>query len=440
MKTWGIIFIGLFLIVHCEYISKLQLNSVQSDVILKKETAFTAPSLIQLHTDDLLLSYSENDSLAGHIYFMTSSNQGRSWKNSETVIHTNWYCDPVHLLQIKDHLILLHFSMFRSDDLGSAGVFLVYSYDYGKSFTVPRKISTDVLFPCKDAGNMLELDHGKLLLPVTVQRDSNLQELGILSSIDRGETWEYNPFFNHMNIAFQSPSWVQLENGHLLCQLESEDHEIVFQTLSDDGGQTWSDPVPTQIYGKSAELLSSKNGTLFSVYQDNSPEGISLLYSYNRGRIWQNETAIYSVKNHSGLVAIEMKNSQLYFLTRNKIDSVFQICHFSFQPLIPESPSGFSAAKQEKKIKLRWNPIADAHYYLVYKSVKDSLKFADKNLIVGSASQNSFVDTDIRENEDYFYGVQAIYGQGPSVGTACGQSTLSKIIHIQRKTEEANDF
>lgn len=440
MKKWGIIFIGLFFVIQCDYLSQFKIGSSSSEIIIENKIDFSMPSLIKLHTDDLLLSYSVNDSTAGRIQFKTSNHQGQAWKESKAVINTTWPCGPTHLIQIKDHLILLHFTLYRAEISGSAGIFLVYSYDYGKSFTVPRKISTDILFPCHDSGNMLELQNGKLLIPVSVQRDSALQELGMLSSDDRGETWKYHPFFQHMNIAFENPSWIQLNNGRILCQLESKDHSMIYQTLSEDQGATWSDPVPTQIYGQSAELFLNESGAIFSVFQDDTPSGISCLTSFDFGQSWQNECSVYFEKNYLGLTGVECKANAFRLIAKYSYEDKYLLKQIPFNLIVPRAPKGFSADVKEETIQLRWNKISEAHYYLVYKSVKDSLKAPEARLIVGSTSENSFVDKDMRHGEEYFYGIQSVYGKGPLVETAGGLSALSEIIHIQTKIEEKNEF
>ncbi len=440
MKTWGFFSLCLLIFVHCDMLSEFQLKSFKNEIILKQEAALSAPALILLHNQNLLLAYSVQDSTAGEIKFMSSDNKGNTWKLSETSIKTAWHSSRPHLCQINDNLILLHFTMFHSDSQQPAGCFLVYSYDYGRTFTVPRKISTDILYPCETAGDMLELQNGKLLIPVLVHRDENLVEPGLLSSTDRGETWKYSSFFRHMDMAFMSPSLVLLNNGDILCQLESENHRMLFQTLSQDGGETWHEPVPVQIYGDASEIFMLPSGILLSVYQDETPPGMSVITSFNSGKTWQDEMPLHSQNTYRGLSGVLLEDNLLYFAGQFQADNYSYYEIFHYQPLSVDAPKGFSAAAQDSLIKLRWNAIPEAHYYQIFKSINDSLVSPEPQLLIASTSENMVTDRQIRSGETYFYGIRAVYGEGPLVENSGGQSPLSQIIHIQIKTEETNDF
>ncbi len=439
MRIRGIFLFSLLIFIHCEMLSEFQLKPSKKEIILKQEETISVPALIQLHNQNLLLAYSVKDSTAGQIKFMSSDNKGDTWKSSETIIKTAWHSSRPHLCQIKDNLILLHFTMFRDNLQEPAGCFLVYSYDYGRTFTVPRKISTDILYPCETSGDMLELENGKLLIPVLVHRDENLSEPGLLSSIDRGETWKYVSFFQHMDIAFMSPSLVLLNNDDVLCQLESDSHPMLFQTISLDGGETWHEPVPVQIYGDASDVFMLPSGILLSVYQDETPPGISASYSFNAGKTWQDEVPLYPENNYRGLSGITLEDNSLYFAGQFQTDTYSYFKVFKYQPLSIIAPKGFSATAQDSLIKLRWNAIPDAHYYQVFKSVNDSLSAPDPQLLIESTSKNDFTDRDIRPGEIYFFGIRAVYGEGPLIENSGGQSALSQIIQIQIKTEAIND-
>lgn len=157
---------------------------------------------------------------------------------------------------------------------------------------VLRRISTDgglswgdahVLIPETDAGGVfvrqpvIALSSGRLLLPVfhcvkiegrkwVGDRDYS----GVMISDDDGETWRESVVPDslgcvHMNIVVR-------EDDSLVALYRSRWADFVYRSVSTDGGDTWSAPVPTELpnNNSSVQAVGLDDGRLALVYNHSS--------------------------------------------------------------------------------------------------------------------------------------------------------------------------
>ena len=92
------------------------------------------------------------------------------------------------------------------------------------------------------------------------------------------------------------PHAVLLPNGRILCHFRAENAETklftVFQTVSDDGGKTWTKP--KQLLGDTGgappHLLCTGDGKIISVYAKRvKPQKILAMVSLDEGKTWQTD-------------------------------------------------------------------------------------------------------------------------------------------------------
>ncbi len=101
------------------------------------------------------------------------------------------------------------------------------------------------------------------------------------------------------------PYTVQTPGGRLICHIRTEPNFSTYQSVSDDGGATWS--VPRALVGPrggaASHLLYHSSGVLIAAYTHREqPYGIKLMLSVDNGESWETEHWLYtnSISNDLG--------------------------------------------------------------------------------------------------------------------------------------------
>jgi len=110
-------------------------------------------------------------------------------------------------------------------------------------------------------------------------------------SRDGGHTWrETREIARSAEMSFHEPALAHLANGRLLCHLRTEPNDgggYLYQVVSDDNGETWSDPERTPIWGYPADIVQLPDGRVLSVYgYRREPYGIRACLSDDCGDTW----------------------------------------------------------------------------------------------------------------------------------------------------------
>jgi hypothetical protein len=114
----------------------------------------------------------------------------------------------------------------------------------------------------------------------------------ICVSHDQGRTWpEIKEIARHEELYFVEPAMVLAASGRLVCHLRNcRQTGHLWQVVSDDGGETWSAPEMTPIWGHPAHLVCLGDGRLLSVYgHRRDPIGIRACVSKDEGNTWDYE-------------------------------------------------------------------------------------------------------------------------------------------------------
>jgi hypothetical protein len=87
-------------------------------------------------------------------------------------------------------------------------------------------------------------------------------------SRDGGHTWrETREIAAHPEIYFVEPTLIRLQSGRLLCHMRNcQQTGHLWQVASDDGGETWSEPSMTPMWGYPAHIVQLGDGRVLSVY------------------------------------------------------------------------------------------------------------------------------------------------------------------------------
>ena len=126
--------------------------------------------------------------------------------------------------------------------------------------------------------------------------------ISVWVSSDEGMTWskrgELSPPEGTNWNNFHEPHVVELDNGRLIGIIRAQGPEVayhftMYQSISDDGGRTWSDMVPLGVCGSPPHLIKHSSGALVLVYGRRAePFGERALVSRDNGETWEDDYII----------------------------------------------------------------------------------------------------------------------------------------------------
>ena len=117
----------------------------------------------------------------------------------------------------------------------------------------------------------------------------------ICVSRDGGHTWtETRQIAAHSEYSFVEPAMIRLASGRLVCHMRNGGQtKHLWQVVSDDGGESWSEPEMTPMWGFPAQLVQLSDGRVLSVYgHRREPYGIRACVSRDNGNIWDYDDEI----------------------------------------------------------------------------------------------------------------------------------------------------
>ena len=177
------------------------------------------------------------------------------------------------------------------------------SFDNGRSFGPIHKI------PASSPHGPVGTRDGKLLwvgrLRMSKEVDEYLSEGIYTFVIDPSDgTYEVrgkipNPRGNE-NYHPCEPYAIELDDGRYLChfRVQVKDGGVftTFQSVSDDGGYTWSEPemILSITGGAPAHIMKHSSGALISTYGERmAPYGVKAMFSYDNGKTWDTDNWVY---------------------------------------------------------------------------------------------------------------------------------------------------
>ena len=108
------------------------------------------------------------------------------------------------------------------------------------------------------------------------------------------------------NIVLNEPHMLELPDGKLICQIRGENAELfnggdetmftVFQSVSADGGKTWTEPemLLDLTGGAPPHLIQLSSGAIVSTYsRRKQPYGIMAMVSLDGGETWEKDLRLY---------------------------------------------------------------------------------------------------------------------------------------------------
>ena len=440
----------IILIYGCEKIDALRYGEKRSVIVYSTESFASSPDAVQLKSGELMVVFNErSDSTAldGNILRTTSTDCGKTWSLPDTIVDTAWDCRDPSVTQLRDGLILVNFTQSNYDaqdeDRFPMGCFTVRSFDNGKSFTAPRKVSLEIFDWISTSAPVVELENGTLLLPAYGGRDGGPGSAFVVVSKDGGESWNDVFMITEDEAYFKNPCLIQLADKRLICLLEiSGEGYGIYQSISEDQGMTWSRPERMGIGGREPDILISQDGTLLCVFQDYWPRGISCVRSYDYGRTWEQKKVLAStdVLNVSPCLT-HLKDGRLFVcygyddMKQMDSDASRTIKGILFNLPKPETPGGFNASFEgDEGVRLRWNPVKGAFYYVVYRDSaahfvpRSGYPFQGNG--IASPTESWFTDVHVDTGKTYFYRITAVVGRGELKSGTGSESDPSESVEV----------
>ncbi len=183
---------------------------------------------------------------------------------------------------------------------------IAFSDDEGKTYTLPTPVIDTPHGPCAlSDGSVLWVGKlkndaeanadGKPIKACKIHPDGTCEIIGAIDGVhcngEKQGVWE--------------PHAIQLEDGRIICHIRvhtmnksSVDGDLftVYQSVSEDGGRTWTKPEPVLVPkdGAPAHIIKHSSGTLISLYGRRAmPFGIKAMFSKDNGKTWDINNDIY---------------------------------------------------------------------------------------------------------------------------------------------------
>lgn len=219
----------------------------------------------------------------GRISYCTSSDEGKTWSNAETLYDGPDDDRDPSIAQLKDGTLLCNFFSLRSAPekkpaWTGLGTWLVKSNDLGKTWSAPQQISKD--YYCSSP--VRQLSDGSLILGLYAEKDGKGWGAVTLSG-DGGKTWSAEIDIDNggMNLDAETDV-IELKDGSLYAA-ERGRNETAAWSVSKDRGKTWSVSKAYGFPGHCHYLHRSPEGIILMAHRLPST---SLHYSLDEGKTW----------------------------------------------------------------------------------------------------------------------------------------------------------
>ena len=171
---------------------------------------------------------------------------------------------------------------------GYHGLYVHLSADNGDTFETV-KIGTGGYRDGFTRIGVVELSDGRIVYPVTEHHPPTSTHTYLLTSRDDARNWDAPTLIiESPELSYGEPHVAEVGDRELFCILRTSNlGSYLYSCRSLDGGQIWSVPEPTPIYGYPGHLLVLSDGRLLCTYgRREAPFGIRACLSEDGGKTW----------------------------------------------------------------------------------------------------------------------------------------------------------
>jgi len=243
------------------------------------------PGVVRLQSGEVLAVFREGTGHvdpSGKIVLCRSLDGGRTWGPRRVI-----YDDPD--VDERDPGIFQHTSGTVIVSFASQGSKIMRSEDGGQTWDKPTPA------PVFTPHGPRELPDGRLYY-CGIRTERGINHVDLVTSEDLGRTWQ--PWTNialslpwHQPMVkefYDEPFALPVSETRWLCLHRVDLNGYLYQSVSEDGGSTWSDvPQRTEMWGHPAHLLRLRDGRVLCTYgYRREPFGIRACLSQDGGRSW----------------------------------------------------------------------------------------------------------------------------------------------------------
>jgi sialidase-1 len=271
------------------------------------------PDLVRLQNGDLLCVFYAGYAHVSHpnealpngarVCSVRSTDDGKTWGPAQVVADTPWDDRDPSVCQLPDGTVVCNwFTYYAGGPSVRPGntnpykeIWLARSTDNGHTWSEPELIESTANDHWACSTPIRVMPDGTLILPVYREqsRDRSYNWSAMILSSDNGRTWSEPYMVDPDNDDNDEPDIVRLPNGDLLCVMRTNVGEhTMWQSLSRDGGRTWTKSEPIGFFGQAPYLLLTSENILLLAHRN---PGTSLHYSLDFGKTWSENVQIDTV-------------------------------------------------------------------------------------------------------------------------------------------------
>ena len=252
-------------------------------------------AIIALKNGSLLLAWTEFYAGSGadhgpaRIVGRVSADKGRTWGDKYTLVENDGGCNvmEVNFLRLKSGEIAL-FHCQKNTSATDCRIMMRTSQDEGQTWSAARQLSPEKKYTGLTNGRCIRLRTGRILLEAWEGGDSYC-----CLSDDDVRTWRDGQRVRPTGGQCWEPACIELKDCRVMMLIRTG-LGGQYKTLSADGGQTWSVPVPSPLRGTAAPISISRipaSDDLLAIWNHN-PGGktrnpLTAAMSKDEGETWQ---------------------------------------------------------------------------------------------------------------------------------------------------------
>jgi len=250
--------------------------------------------IIQLKDGRLLLGwtnfYAGNGADHGpaRIDGKVSEDGGRTWSEAYTLVENDGGCNvmEVNFLRLKNGDIALFYCQKNTPGT-DCRIMMRTSSDEGRTFGPAKQLSPAGKYTGLTNGRCIRLSTGRILLEAWEGGDSYC-----VISDDDGQTWRDSQRVRPAGGGCWEPACIELKDGRVMMLMRTQ-LGCQYKSISEDGGETWSEPEPTPLRGTAAPVSISRiptTGDLLAIWNHNpgakKRNPLTSAISRNEGKTW----------------------------------------------------------------------------------------------------------------------------------------------------------
>ena len=253
-------------------------------------------AIVPLKDGSLLLGWTEfyagngADHGPARITGKLSTDGGHTWGDKYTLIENDGGCNvmEVNFLRLKNGDIALFYCQ-KNSELIDCRVMMRTSSDEGKSWVNQKQLSPDGKYTGLTNGRAIRLHSGRIVLEAYVD-----EYCYCLLSDDEGITWRDSQRIKPAAGGSWENACIELKDNTVMMLLRTG-LGGQYKSISSDGGETWSEPVPSPLAGTAAPVSLSRvpgTGDILAIWNNNpgaiKRNPLTAAISKDEGETWIN--------------------------------------------------------------------------------------------------------------------------------------------------------